>query len=83
MKKITLYRVIKGNGVTSVSPVKLEKYDSVLYRLVADDGKELMNGNIRVSVIDTDAPDTWTEVDVDVDETEDMKQALEILGVQK
>lgn len=63
MQKIILYRTIKENGVVSVSPVKPDEYDSILYRLVADDGKELVNGDIRVCCIDTDDLEQWVEED--------------------
>ena len=63
MQKIILYRTIKENGVVSVSPIKSYTYDSILYRLVADDGKELVNGDIRVCCIDTDDLEQWVEED--------------------
>ena len=63
MQKIILYRAIKENGVVSVSPIKPDSYDSILYRLVADDGKELVNGDIRVYCIDTDDLEQWVEED--------------------
>lgn len=63
MQKIILYRTIKENGVVSVSPIKPDTYDSILYRLVADDGKELVNGDIRVYCIDTDDLEQWVEED--------------------
>lgn len=63
MQKIILYRTIKENGVVSVSPIKPDAYDSISYRLVADDGKELVNGDIRVCCIDTDDLEQWIEED--------------------
>lgn len=57
----TLYRV--GSTVT---PVKPESYDSILYRLIADEGKELIKGDVRTGCIDTDSTDGWTEEDAQV-----------------
>lgn len=57
----TLYRV--GSTVTPVEP---ESYDSILYRLIADEGKELVKGDVRTVCIDTDSADGWTEEDAQV-----------------
>lgn len=62
METITLYRVI-SDGKTTVTPVEPETYDSILYRLVAADGKELVKGDVRTCCIDTDSTDGWTEED--------------------
>ena len=63
MQTITLYRTIAENGRVTVSPNKPEKYDSTLYRLVADEGKELVKGEYHTTCIDTDTTDGWTEQD--------------------
>ena len=63
MQKIILYRTIKENGVVSVSPIKPDVYDSISYRLVADDEKELVNGDVRAYCIDTDDLEQWIEED--------------------
>lgn len=63
MKKNILYRKIKKNGIVSVSPIKTNDYDSTLYRLIADDGKELVCENIRAICIDTNNPEQWIEED--------------------
>lgn len=63
MKKVVLYRTIKENGVVSVSPIKTNGYNSTLYRLIADDGKELVRENVRAICIDTNNPEQWVEED--------------------
>lgn len=83
MQTIILYRTINNNGVVTISPTKPDKYDGFGYRLVADNYKELVKDDIRASVIDTDSVEGWEEVDVVVDEIEDMRRALEILGVSE
>lgn len=69
MQTIILYRTIHDNGVVTISPVKPDKYDSTCYRLVADEGKELVKDDIRTGVVDTDSVDGWEEEDIIVDET--------------
>lgn len=63
MQEIVLYRTIKNNGVVSVSPIKPDKYNSTLYRLIADNGKELVNRDIRTCCVDTDNSKQWKEED--------------------
>ncbi len=62
MQTVTLYRVTK-DGKTTVSPSKPESYDGTLYRLIAEDGKELVKGDVRTPCIDTDDAEGWTEED--------------------
>ncbi len=62
MQTVTLYRVTK-DGKTTVTPIKPESYDGTLYRLIAEDGKELVKGDVRTPCIDTDDADGWTEED--------------------
>ncbi len=62
MQTVTLYRVTR-DGKTTVSLVKPESYDGTLYRLIAEEGKELVKGDVRTPCIDTDDADGWTEED--------------------
>ena len=57
-----LYRYAREDGGTTISteaPADAEY--TVTYRLIADDGMELVKGDIRISCIDTDDKDRWTE----------------------
>ena len=65
MTTVTLYRVVT-DGKTTVTPVEPESYDSTLYRLIADEGKELVKGDVRTCCIDTDSADGWTEEDAQI-----------------
>lgn len=64
MTKKTLYRV--GSTVT---PIEQETYDSILYRLIADEGKELVKGDVRTPCIDVEAEDAdgWAEEEAEDD----------------
>lgn len=59
MQKITLYRVINADGSVTVTPKEPEQYESTLYRLVADEGMELVKGDERTIAVDTDSTDGW------------------------
>jgi hypothetical protein len=63
MQKITLYKYARADGGTTVSPNKPEGDYTILYRLIADEGKVLTDGEITTSCIDTDDVTKWREVD--------------------
>lgn len=69
MQTITLYRTTT-DGKTTVTPTKPDSYDSTLYRLIAEEGKELVKGDVRTPCIDTDDAEGWTEEDAQEQETE-------------
>ena len=80
MTTVTLYRVVT-DGKTTVTPVEPESYDSTLYRLIADEGKELVKGDVRTCCIDTDSADGWTEEDAQVTAEDAEAQLNEIKEV--
>ena len=80
MTTVTLYRVIT-DGKTTVTPVEPETYDTTLYRLIADEGKELVKGDVRTCCIDTDSTDGWTEEDTQVTAEDAEAQLNEIKEV--
>ena len=59
-----------------------------VYRLTADPGKLLINGNVGIAVAETYTPSVWYEVDDPGDDRynkatiEDYREKLEELGVQ-
>ena len=63
MQKITLYKYQRVDGGTTVSTVKPECDNTIMYRLVADEGKILTNGETTACCVDTDTVDMWTEID--------------------
>ena len=84
MQKITLYRYVRPDGGVSVSPVKPDGDCTELYRLVADEGMTLTNGETVTACTDTDTPDIWTEIE-DSEEAateEDYQESLRDMGVK-
>ena len=84
MQIINLYRVIRPDGGVTVTPNKPDSYEKVMYRIVADEGKELVNGNMRTSCADVESTDGWAEVEAQSEESEleDAVAALNLLGVE-
>lgn len=75
MQKITLYRVKNADGSVTVTPKESEQYESTLYRLVADEGMELVKGEERTIAVDTDSVEGWEEVETEIDEkTEQLEE---------
>lgn len=64
MTKVEIYRYVGSNGVID-SPIKLPLSYTLRYRLIADEGKELVNGGTVATVIDVDVDDVdkWVEQD--------------------
>ena len=64
MKIETLYRYERNTGKITVSPKKPEdKLYTEVYRLIADDGMILTNGEITTPCIDVDSTEGWTEIE--------------------
>ena len=85
MQKITLYRFIRPDGGVTVSPVKPDGEYTELYRLVADEGMMLTDGENFTTCTDTENPGAWSEVP-DTENPgeateEDYQNALREMGV--
>lgn len=65
MQIINLYKYIRDDGGTTVSPMKPNSEYIEMFRLIADEGKELLNGDIRISCIDVETIEGWTEIDAE------------------
>ena len=68
MEKITLYKYTRADGGITVSPTKPECEYTEMYRLVADEGKMLTDGETMTSCTDTTEVDKWQEVDAPEEE---------------
>lgn len=62
MQTIPLYRYIRPDGGVTVSPVKPDAEYAEMFRLVADEGHVLTNGEDTTTCVDTDKPSLWSEV---------------------
>ena len=85
MQIINLYRVIRPDGGVTVTPNKPDNYEKVMYRIVADEGKELVNGDTRTTCADVESAAGWTETEIKEStetELEDAIAALNLLGVE-
>ena len=63
MQIITLYRYIRNDGGVTVSPIKPDREYAETFRLVADEGMILTDGENFTICTDTENPDAWTEVE--------------------
>lgn len=79
MQKITLYRYKRTDGGVTISPVQPDEEYTVLYRLVAEDGYTLTDGNTTAVCVDTDKPDVWKEIVEVTDEITAKAKAYDIL----
>ena len=86
MQKITLYRFNRPDGGVTVSPVKPETDYTELFRLVADEGMVLTDGETVTYCTDTENPGAWSEVEdtenPDEATAEDYQNALREMGVE-
>lgn len=65
MKIVSLYKYTRVDGGTTISPVKPNTEYVEMFRLIADEGKELMNGDVRTPCIDVEHIEGWTEIDAE------------------
>ena len=68
MKVITLYKYIRPDGGTTVSPIKPDCDCTIMVRLIAEENKCLVKNGVKVSCIDTDSDDGWVEQELDESE---------------
>ena len=63
MQTITLYRYSREGGGITVSPIKPDGVNyEIRYRLIADEGKTLVNGDITAECVDVDSAEGWNEI---------------------
>lgn len=83
MQTISLYRYTRPDGGVTVATVKPDGDCTELYRLVADEGYTLTNGETVTTCTDTDNPGAWSEVEdtenAEATETEQKAAAYDIL----
>ena len=64
MQTIVLYRYARTGGGITVSPEQPDEGTAyeLRYRLIADEGLSLTNGDVFTPCTDTATPDAWREV---------------------
>lgn len=81
MKVITLYQYERPDGGITVSPTLPDCEYIEIYRLIADSGKILTDGNITAECIDTNNVTLWFESeDLSEEEILDSEAIRIILG---
>lgn len=71
MKTVTLYKYERDDGGTTVSPIEpTEKEYTTMFRLIADEGMELVKGDVRTPCVDTDDIEGWAEEAIEEDDDE-------------
>ena len=70
-----LYKYSRTDGGITITPIQPDVAYTQLYRLVADDGGEITNGEITSTCIDVESYDGWYDVDNEISDTE----ALQII----
>lgn len=63
MRDVLLYRYHRDGGGITVSPEIPNASYTTLHGLIADDGMELVKGDIRTPCIDVESTDGWNEED--------------------
>lgn len=76
MQTITLYRYTRPDGGVTVSPEQPAEGTAyeLRYRLIADEGRSLTNGEVFTQCTDTATPDAWQEV-ADGDDEDELSDA--------
>lgn len=85
MQKIILYRYRRSDGGMTIGPNEPEQGTeyTMLYRLIADEGKALTDGtDFKTPCIDVDDVDGWYEIDEPIPEpVEEEISAEEALAI--
>ena len=63
MQIINLYKYTRAEGGVTVSPNKPECEYTEMFRIVADEGKVLTNGETTTYCVDVESAEGWTEID--------------------
>ena len=63
MTVIPLYKYFRPDGGVTVSPIKPEGEYSEMFRLVADEGMILKNGEVETTCADVLSIDGWEEIE--------------------
>lgn len=78
-----VYKHVKENGIFSFYLTKPNSLYTLMYRLIADEGKVLVKGGVMTTSVDVESPEGWVEMTDATGEAtvEDYINALAELGV--
>lgn len=63
MRTVNLYKYVEANGIVVTPHARNEEDTPNSYRLIADEGKILKNGENLTYCVDTRTVDGWEEID--------------------
>ena len=75
MQTKPLYKYTRADGGVTISPTKPDVEYTQMYRLIADEGREITNGQITTTCIDVVSFEGWHDSDDEITDTE----ALQII----
>lgn len=64
MRIVNLYRYERDPGKITTSPIEPEMEYTIVYRLIADEGKAITDGDIVTECIDVNSAEGWTDCDL-------------------
>lgn len=70
MQVINLYKYIREDGGVTVSPIKPDCEYTEMFRIVADEGKVLVKGDVVTTCADVESIEGWEEIDEPEDHSE-------------
>lgn len=75
MQTKPLYKYTRADGGVTISPTKPDVEYTQMYRLIADEGSEITNGQITTTCTDVVSFEGWHDADDEITDTE----ALQII----
>lgn len=69
-----LYKYTRDDGGTTVSLDEPDRPYTVLFRVVADEGKLVTDGAIQAPCIDVESTEGWVEIDAPEEEKEEIEE---------
>lgn len=75
MQTKPLFKYTRADGGITISPTKPDVEYTQMYRLIADEGSEITNGQITTTCIDVVSFEGWHDADDEITDTE----ALQII----
>lgn len=68
MQIVKLYKYTRSGGGTTVSPNRPSGIFDLMYRIIADEGKVLVKGDVTTTCADVKSYEGWSEIEAAEDE---------------